>query len=404
MSSKDLKEILERQKALSDQLRNPLADRLAELESTNVMRAFSQQSNIARMLEELNKPVAFEALERAAEIAKSHDWIRDYGKEAERATQWIKDLEAQTAGTRQLLKDLKTQYRLPKLDEATRFLREIENNSAFRATQELHKHFEQTQRAMEAMRSPWLDINNSLRSVNAFTELQLLGHTLHSNAPSYSDSVSNALRIELGDWRDKITWPDRIFTDPVARSDFYVERGFNGDLADFPPEAFEESLTLAGLGQDSTESPSGDANDDEECYQRTKEAHSQLFRFERQVRVFIASRMTEAYGENWIKQQVQPDIRAKWIDKHEKAQRYGEPSLPLIAYADFTDYVLVITKKDNWNTVFQHYFMRPELVRESFQRLHPIRLCTMHARIITQDDELYLRAETLRILKAMGLS
>ncbi len=99
-----------------------------------------------------------------------------------------------------------------------------------------------------------------------------------------------------------------------------------------------------------------------------------------------------------------PNIRERWAEKHEKAQKYGEQPLPLIAYADFTDYVLIITKTDNWSTVFQHYFMRPELVRESFQRLHPIRLCTMHARVITQDDELYLRAETLRILKAMGLS
>jgi hypothetical protein len=51
--------------------------------------------------------------------------------------------------------------------------------------------------------------------------------------------------------------------------------------------------------------------------------------------------------------------------------------------------------------VFAPVFRRAESVRESFQRLYPIRLCTMHARIVTQDDELYLFVETKRILSAI---
>ncbi len=53
--------------------------------------------------------------------------------------------------------------------------------------------------------------------------------------------------------------------------------------------------------------------------------------------------------------------------------------------------------------VFKPIFKRPMLVQESFQRLYPIRMCTMHARLITQDDELYLYVETKRILKAIGI-
>ncbi|NIA70462.1 hypothetical protein HBA54_17840 [Pelagibius litoralis] len=60
---------------------------------------------------------------------------------------------------------------------------------------------------------------------------------------------------------------------------------------------------------------------------------------------------------------------------------------PLIAYADFTDYHLIVCRRDNWREVFSAFFQREENVWESFQRLHLIRLDTMHARPITQDDE-----------------
>ena len=72
-----------------------------------------------------------------------------------------------------------------------------------------------------------------------------------------------------------------------------------------------------------------------------------------------------------------------------------------IAYADFTDYERVICRSDNWREIFTTFFDRPESVRESFQRLYPIRLDTMHARPITQDDELLLYVETQRLVKVI---
>ncbi|MEX0805198.1 MAG: hypothetical protein WD688_18030 [Candidatus Binatia bacterium] len=70
----------------------------------------------------------------------------------------------------------------------------------------------------------------------------------------------------------------------------------------------------------------------------------------------------------------------------------------MIAYADFTDYERVICRGDNWRDVFAPFFRRPESLRESLQRLYPIRLDTMHARFITQDDELLLYVETRRLM------
>ena len=120
-----------------------------------------------------------------------------------------------------------------------------------------------------------------------------------------------------------------------------------------------------------------------------------------QIRKFIDEQMTEAFGSNWIKHRIDGQMRKQWEEKQEKAEANGEREWPLIAYADFTDYVKIITQKNNWRDVFEEFFDRKESVQESFQRLYPIRVCTMHARLITQDDELYLCVETKRILKAI---
>jgi hypothetical protein len=111
--------------------------------------------------------------------------------------------------------------------------------------------------------------------------------------------------------------------------------------------------------------------------------------------------MTAAFGENWIKQRVPGEVWQKWHQKRELARERCEALWPLIAYADFTDYVPIITRKDNWEALFKPFFRRSQFVSESFQRLYPIRICTMHARLITQDDELYLEVELRRLLTAI---
>ncbi|KQB60781.1 MULTISPECIES: hypothetical protein [Acidovorax] len=73
-----------------------------------------------------------------------------------------------------------------------------------------------------------------------------------------------------------------------------------------------------------------------------------------------------------------------------------------IEAADFTDYEAIICRKDHWREVFQGRFKRQESVRESFQRLYPIRLAAMHARFVTKEDELYLAAEGMRLLSAIS--
>ena len=145
------------------------------------------------------------------------------------------------------------------------------------------------------------------------------------------------------------------------------------------------------------------SDDEEEGFVRTNLAHDWLQRLESHIRRFIDELMTRQFGPDWPKDRLPNGLYDQWQEKKRKAVEAGAREQPLIAYADFTDYEGVICKRDNWREVFVLFFRRPESVRESFQRLYPVRLDTMHARIITQDDELLLRAECTRLVKVIIL-
>lgn len=300
-------------------------------------------------------------------------------------------------------------FKLPEFKVATELM------AAYRAdhASELVKHLKDNQdylrRATEAIRSPWLDMQAQMRSVGAFADIQSIGFALQ-NIPAFDDRLTELLRIDLGDWQDRIDFPKEIFDNPLARSAFYLERGFDPALTAFPTDAFTQSLDIAGLRgapppiidvYDYEEVREGD--EQEAAFARTNAAHDRLQRFETRLRQFIDEQMTKACGDQWIKHRVPGPIRQSWIEKSEKARAKGEADHPLIAYADFSDYVPIITQKNNWNEVFEPVFRRPTFVQESFQRLYPIRICTMHARMITQDDEIYLYVEIKRVLSAIGI-
>jgi hypothetical protein len=261
---------------------------------------------------------------------------------------------------------------------------------------------------MESMCTPWLDAQKAMHSMAGFAELQGIGRALVS-MPSFGDSLTSALRIDLGDWRDPIAWRPEIFTDLAARSDFYVSLGFDRALTDFPAPAFAQSLDIAGLRRDplplidryAGPVPQAKDDDKENGLTRTNMAYDRLLRLETQLRKFIDEQMTRVFGTDWPKHRLPNGLYDAWQEKKQKAKEAGGEEWPLVAYADFTDYERVICKRDNWREIFAAFFGRSESVRESFQRLYPIRLDTMHARPITQDDELLLYVETRRLVKVI---
>lgn len=195
----------------------------------------------------------------------------------------------------------------------------------------------------------------------------------------------------------------------AARADFYADLGFDADLTDLPTPAFREAAEIADIRSEPpslVESygppvPSSSATNEEAAFARTNEAHDWLQRLESHLRQFIDVQMTRAFGSQWPRHRLPNGMYDRWKKKKDDATRSGRPEFAPVAYADFTDYIPVIMRKDNWRQLFKGYFGRPEDVRESFQRLRPIRLDTMHARPISQDDELLLYVEVKRIMRAI---
>lgn len=296
-------------------------------------------------------------------------------------------------------------FRLPAVDEISRLARDAAGEGTLAALMFARDGLDVDLRAqMEAMRHPWLKIEQFDRSAAAFAEMQAIGRALNQRPP-FEAALAASLRPNLGDWRDVAEPTRELLRDPLLRFGYYLERGFNPALTEFTVPAFEESVGLAGLREpDSEWRPALEDEENEDGLARNRAAFDQLQRFEIAMRRFIEQAMHAAYGDGWIKHRLPGDMLDRWHAKKEAALKAGEAERPLIDYADFTDYRVIIERNDNWNTVFKPIFGRAEDVRESFQRLFPVRIATMHARIITLDDEMLLIVETKRILRAIRKS
>lgn len=293
----------------------------------------------------------------------------------------------------------------PNITEVPKLLREYKSIGIT-----MKRNEEQMRRAVEAMQTPWLDIENKFRSISGFAKVQNIGHALRTMR-AFDTRLTEALRVDLGDWRQKINLPSEIFINPLARTSFYVERGLNPTLTEFPADAFDQIIASADLKIKRTSVPIVAAyalepkieDNEEVAFQRTNAAHDLIQRFETQIRKFIDEKMKKVFGENWTEDQVPEAIRQQWLKKRQTDRDNNDCERPLIAYAAFSDYEQIITRKDNWERVFKPIFRRQTSVQESFRRLYPTRNCTMHSRLITQDDELYLFVEIKRILQAIRL-
>jgi hypothetical protein len=290
-----------------------------------------------------------------------------------------------------------SRFRLPEFAEAVRLVEPFQASIAASLAQYAIR-VPDLQIAFASMQTPWLDILKEERSIKAFAELQGIGEAVRSLSP-FDENLAGMLRANLGDFRERITWRPEVLADLEVRSDFYASLGFDLALTDFPLLAFEECLQIAGLGR-SVIPPSTDVleiHEEEQALSRTNAAHNKLQRFERTLRGFIAKHMTRAFGPNWPKHRLPNGMYDEWQERKHTAEQAGAETRPLIEYADFTDYEPLICRRDNWREVFAPFFKRPESVRESFQRLYPIRVDTMHARLITHEDKLFLEVEIIRL-------
>jgi hypothetical protein len=294
------------------------------------------------------------------------------------------------------LKAFESSFRLPVHSEIGRLTGQIDGvTSHLTAALGIADPAKSIHDSFARMHTPWLHNENLLGSASSFATIQTLGQGLKVLAP-FDDNLTSVLRGSLGDWRDVAAFPATLIGDPVARSGFYVQHGFNPDLTAFPAAAFDEMTTAAGIA------PAEDDGDEDGIELRSVRAFRQLLGFERRLRAFINRVMTEVFGDDWMKHQLPNNMLEGWEAKRETALKNGETEQALIDYADFTDYEKIVCRSDNWKKAFAPYFGgRIESVRESFFRLGPARVTTMHARIITLDDEVFLDVEIKRLMRAI---
>jgi len=259
---------------------------------------------------------------------------------------------------------------------------------------------------VSGLRTAWIDRITPETSIMGIARMAALTAAASAANPFDLSSVT-ALREALGDWRD-VTMPWRFLTDTNLREQFYVERGFDTSLIQLPEPAFTRALENVGLVRRPL-APIEDfeeVDEEELLRQRMAQVYKLLFRLERALRDYIDRVMTQQCGSDWERHRCHGNgkIYQLWIQKRDKAIQGGVKPERLIQYADFTEYADLITRSDNWDQVFKNVFGRPESVRESFFRLAPVRLCTMHARPITKTELMLATAEITRLLIAIGES
>lgn len=375
-----------------------------KLASGYLAKQTSMEQEIARITQyvSIDQINAFNDWQRMASNAEQHQRLVDDTRRAAEAISKLAMPQTVLSLEHSVQQRYEHLFRLPAIGEAERLAVEaIVAGSSAASVFGAADRASLLQTRMKAMTVPWLNTERLLATATGFAELQAIGY-LANHADSLSEPIAALLRQDLGDWRDFAPFEPESFNDPFARSGMYLERGFNPRLTDFSVTAFESSLTIAGLREpDEKEAEVDDETLDEDGLARNRSAFDQLQRFEIAIRQFITDVMLAEFGTNWMKQQIPGDMLLSWRTKKEAAVKAGYAEQPLIDYADFSDYKVIIERKDNWERAFKSQFGRPEDVRESFQRLYPVRIATMHARVITLDDEFLLRVEVTRIMRVV---
>jgi hypothetical protein len=113
------------------------------------------------------------------------------------------DVSRQFREMQEAARSLQEQFRLPAVTETTRLWMDLQNQHSEIARRAM-EYQSGIQEAMKAMRSPWLDIQDQVKSMSGFSALQAIGESLRIS-PAFSDTLAETFRSGLGDWRDQMT-------------------------------------------------------------------------------------------------------------------------------------------------------------------------------------------------------
>jgi hypothetical protein len=376
-------------------------------------RAYGTQlGTIARMadISRLLPPPAALELVRTVELANSH-----LARDVKRISSLYEQMRsasasyADAARASSLALHMGSLFRLPSAVELHDIQGVLGTVHASNALRTFELSTSATAHVLKQIEVPWLRNQHEFASIQSVVDLAAIGNAL-ATLPPFDQTLGAAMRRTLGDWRH-VSIPKNIIDDVVKRTKLYERFGFDSRLTSFSPEAFNAALRATAihlpklLRRDEKYQPPVpldpliDTGEDAPDYM--KSAYAIMFSFESHLRRFIDREMTRAFGSAWVKHQIPGEMRRGWEERRDQETAHSNATHPLICYADFTDYVNIICRRDNWKKVFEPFFQRADSMQESFRRLFPIRLCTMHARPLTNDDLLLLHVEVRRLLKAI---
>ena len=133
-------------------------------------------------------------------------------------------------------------------------------------------------------------------------------------------------------------------------------------------------------------------------------AYELLKQLESSLRISIEKAMSEI-SPDWWNARIPNDVKQNAENRKRRNEKQWPwttvDNLHVIHYIDFPDYAKIITRRDNWNEVFEKIFGNRERLIQKLNELEPIRNAIAHSRDISQRDLLKLQLYTEEIATAL---
>ena len=262
-------------------------------------------------------------------------------------------------------------------------------------------NYSSTQRVLETMKQDWDPIAKAMKSAKEIWAVE--ADSFAKVAESWRQGIAKEITSLATTWQpiQATLGLDTAYTTsalhPLEIQNLQIAPAWTASISlekFAPPSPVIYKTPQVQLPRNSSSRPSF-------SNYRMADAYDLLSDFERELRNFIHEAMSKAFCSDWEKSRVPREMYNKWREKWETAELAGESPQRLIDYADFTDYVTIISRNDNWNALFRARLGRRESVQESLYRLQPIRVCIMHARILSPKMWLVLQTETVLLSDKM---
>jgi ATP-dependent Lon protease len=128
-----------------------------------------------------------------------------------------------------------------------------------------------------------------------------------------------------------------------------------------------------------------------------KEPHIVLDELENALRNCIKSNL-QGLSENWWIERIPPDVRQRAEERRSKDDMKRDP----VQYIDFSDYLKIITKRDNWKNSFNRIFKDEDIITAKLKELEPIRNAARHSRKLTSEQKEKLKVLSKDIVRQIS--